>query len=87
MKNVNYFRILTDEALEQEAARREKLTIDFCENQLTEDMSNAAKAGKNSYTCSKLASPSGISWSVVVSRLSLRGFEVKETDKNVTIGW
>lgn len=87
MKNINYFRNLTAEAIQQEAERREALTIEFIENRLAEEMGDAAKAGKDSYTCSKMASPSDIVWSGVVTHLELRGFGVKETDKNVTITW
>jgi hypothetical protein len=87
MKNINYFRELTAEAIQQEAERREALTLDFIENRLAEEMGNAAKAGKDSYTCSKFANPSDVVWSIVVSHLELRGFGVKETDKSVTISW
>lgn len=87
MKNINYFRNLTAEAIQQEAERREALTLDFLENTLMELMTSAAKMRKNNCICAKAAMPSDVVWDIVKTHLELRGFDVVETDKNVTITW
>lgn len=87
MKNINYFRELTAEAIVKEAERREDMTLHFLENTLMELMTSAAKSGKNKCTCAKVAMPSDVVWDIVKTHLELRGFDVVETDKNVTITW
>lgn len=87
MKTINYFRELTAEAINKEAERREDLTLNFLENTLMELMTSAAKMRKNNCTCAKAAMPSDVIWDIVKTHLELRGFDVKETDKNVTITW
>lgn len=87
MKTVNYLRKLTAEAIVKEAERREDLTLNFLDNTLMELMTSAAKMCKNSCTCAKAAMPSDVVWDIVKTHLELRGFDVVETDKNVTITW
>lgn len=87
MKNVNYFRNLTAEAINRKAEECEKLTLDFCENELTEKMEEAANKGKTRVNLTKIAHNCDIQWDIVANMLTNRGFDVCNGEETVRITW
>lgn len=87
MKNINYFRNLTAEAINRKAEEYEKLTLDFCENELMDVMADAANEGKTHVDLTKGFFNNKIQWDIVVNMLKNRGFEVCDGEKAVRIGW